>query len=75
MKTIKLCLCVAACGMLAVACSDTKDCKCTVEIPTKATVEKAERTINFTDWDTDCSKISTDDLESGQVLKDPCEEL
>ena len=74
MKTVKIFCTVFALGLFFDSCSDTKECKCDVEVPSKALIQKAQSTITFDDWDTDCSKITNEDLEDGQFLINPCEE-
>ncbi|MGP1515374.1 MAG: hypothetical protein ACTTJH_05385 [Bacteroidales bacterium] len=75
MKNIKFLLTIAMFVCLFASCTDTKDCKCEVEVPNKSTIQKLRKIIDFKDWDTDCSNISTKDLEEGQFLINPCKEI
>ncbi len=75
MKTIKVLSIIAGLGLIFTSCSDTKDCRCDVEIPSKVVIQKTQSTITMNDWDTDCSKITTEDLDDGQWLVNPCEEI
>ncbi len=74
MKAIKVLLGIVAIGFVIVSCSDTKDCSCVVEVPSKASMNKLQRTVPILDWDADCSDITSDDLEGGQILINPCKE-
>lgn len=49
------------------ACSDTKDCRCTINSDNNQTV------VTVSDWDGDCSDIDANDIE-GFDPQNPCSE-
>lgn len=63
MKTIKLSTVIAVALFGFAACNDSTDCICNVETATKSGIVKSQRSVNLSDWDKDCSKITAEDLK------------
>ncbi len=60
-------------GVTLYSCTNTTDCVCTIVTENNIPVQKASSNVSVTDWDGDCSDITSKDLE-GRILEGACRE-